>query len=113
MGLDQMAFAEKDGKKVEITYWRKHNRLQGFMEAIWRSKGGQGEFNVIELELTEAEIDLLEFAVINRELPKTHGFFFGADSYQPYQHEANDLTFIKKAKACLADGYKIIYYADY
>ena len=33
MGLDQYAFSEnKDGERTEIAYWRKHNRLQGWME---------------------------------------------------------------------------------
>ena len=51
MGLDQYAYArdpriqrdEEDeddwGGDVHIMDWRKHNRLQGYMEQLWESKG--------------------------------------------------------------------------
>ena len=46
MGLDQYAYARPvgvesdDGKNnEELTYWRKHNRLQGWMEELWEDRG--------------------------------------------------------------------------
>ena len=42
MGLDQYAYASTEIKsedREELSYWRKHNRLQGWMEALWEDKG--------------------------------------------------------------------------
>ena len=39
MGLDQYAYRIKEGQGFEIAYWRKHNRLQGWMENLWVEKG--------------------------------------------------------------------------
>ena len=41
MGLDQYAYAkESEGaeEQEELAYWRKHNRLQGYMEKLWNLK---------------------------------------------------------------------------
>lgn len=79
MGLDQYAKAikpDKNGivkKEVKIAYWRKHNRLQGWMEALWLKKGGQGEFNCVEVQITEEDLDDLENVINNMELPETGG----------------------------------------
>ena len=99
MGLDQYAYArdpriERDeededdwGGDVHIMDWRKHNRLQGYMEQIWLDQGGEyGEswgdgFNGKEVKLGNDEINALEEAINNLELPETSGFFFGSDSY--------------------------------
>ena len=41
MGLDQYANRVNEaGDRVEVAYWRKHNRLQGWMEDLYISKGG-------------------------------------------------------------------------
>jgi hypothetical protein len=131
MGLDQYAyvaarsnerseFYESEGEFVngewvvpgkakprEIAYWRKHPNLHGWMQKLWESKGGSGEFNGDELELTWEDIDDLEKAVKKRKLPTTSGFFFGNpnDDYY-YDH---DLEFIKNARAELFLGLKVFY----
>jgi hypothetical protein len=131
MGLDQYAyvaarsnerseFYESEGEFVngewvvpgkakprEIAYWRKHPNLHGWMQKLWESKGGSGEFNGDELELTWEDIDDLEKAVKKRKLPTTSGFFFGnpSDDYY-YDH---DLEFIKNARAELFLGLKVFY----
>ena len=68
MGLDQYAFARK-GEPIrnrleteyevehEIAYWRKHPNLQGWMEQLWREKGGEGEFNCVDVELTLDDLE--------------------------------------------------------
>jgi len=131
MGLDQYAyvaarsnerseFYESEGEFIngewvvpgkakprEIAYWRKHPNLHGWMQKLWEAKGGNGEFNGDELELTWEDIDALEKAVKKRKLPTTSGFFFGnpSDDYY-YDH---DLEFIKNARAELFLGLKVFY----
>ena len=69
MGLDQYAYRVKaNGEPFEIAYWRKHNRLQGWMENLWVEKGKPNiqkhpdtgelidEFNCVDMELTWEDI---------------------------------------------------------
>ena len=48
MGLDQYASirleqsADDGNGTEELAYWRKHPSLQGFMEALYFAKGGEG-----------------------------------------------------------------------
>ena len=115
MGLDQYAFSEnKDGERTEIAYWRKHNRLQGWMENKYVDEGGTEEFNCVDLELTMDDIDQLEATINNKMLPETGGFFFGDDSYKHYDNDEygykkDDEVFINKAIEELNKGNKIIY----
>ena len=122
MGLDQYAVAiDENGERQDMTYWRKHNRLQGWMENLWRSKGNEGEFNCVDVELTEVDLTNLSEAVEGNGLPETGGFFFGADSYEWYDQEyedsngmrttyrAKDIQFINDAREALKDGMKVVY----
>ncbi len=99
-------------KPREIAYWRKHPNLQGWMERLWRDKGGQlpsddPMFNGIELELTWEDLDRLEYDILNSLLPHTKGFFFGDDSDQYYKQQ--DLEFVKQARAELFSRLKVFY----
>ena len=94
-------------KPLEIAYWRKHPTLHGWFEALYRSKGGEGDFNGDELELSWEDLDLLEEAVKVHGLPHTEGFFFGNDSADYYREQ--DLKFIKEARAHLFLGLKVFY----
>lgn len=118
MGLDQYANArrgepvEKDGRleypeQVELAYWRKHPNLQGWMENLYQSKGGTEDFNCVEVELTLEDLDLLEKAVTETELPETGGFFFGSNSDDTYRDQ--DLEFIESARQYINDGYTVVY----
>ena len=132
MGLDQYAYArdpriERDeededdwGGDVHIMDWRKHNRLQGYMEQVWLEQGGEyGEswgdgFNGKEVKLGNDEINALEEVINNRDLPETSGFFFGNDSYEDYENEdwgylKSDLEFISEARKLLSEGYEVYY----
>ena len=123
MGLDQNAYQVKsdydsDTKtetttKTELHYWRKHNRLQGWMEELYRSKGGQDEFNCVDVRINEEDLDTLEQAILDKELPETGGFFFGSDSYEDYEGEYgykdSDIEFIQKAREALKGGWSIVY----
>ena len=115
MGLDQFAYrVDEDGERTELACWRKHNRLQGWMEERYVAKGGTKEFNRVDLELTEEDLDDLEIAINDRELPETGGFYFGADSYSYYDGEYGckeaDQRFIKDAKEALEGGWNIVYF---
>ena len=91
----------------EIAYWRKHPDLHGWMEQLYRKKGGtEKSFNGDTVLLTEEDIDSLKIAVLTRTLPSTSGFFFGAS-----KQEINfaDLEFIEKAKGAIKEGYTIYY----
>ena len=119
MGLDQYATVKtgrthidpETQKRVEeieeLAYWRKHPHLQGFMEALYHEKGGEGEFNCVDVELTLEDIDALEASVKGDELPETGGFFFGDDSSEYYKE--SDLEFCSNARKALADGQTVVY----
>ncbi len=94
-------------KPIEIAYWRKHPNLHGWMEQLYRKRGGEGQFNGDELELFREDIDSLERAVLDGDLPATSGFFFG-DGADDYYRE-QDLEFIKEARAQLFLGLKVFY----
>ena len=96
----------------EIAYWRKHPNLHGWMAELWMKRGGNelrdtNNFNGIELELSWDDLDDLEHAVRNRELPKTSGFFFGNDADEHYYEQ--DLEFILMTKAEAFVGLKVFY----
>ena len=111
MGLDQVAIAKKGDEEKVIADWRKHNRLQGWMESLYRSQGGTGDFNCQPVKLTLDNINSLEKTVRKAELPKTEGFFFGSDSYEfdMNYYASKDLEFIAQAKEAIADGLAVTY----
>jgi hypothetical protein len=104
MGLDQYAFARKGEESNEIMYWRKHSNLEGWMSDLYSRRGGKGEFNCIELKLTEADLQKLETEY--RSLNVASGFFWGES-----RPEDNDSTedFLALAYKALDDGYEIVY----
>lgn len=134
MGLDQYAFVQdSDGEREDIAYWRKHNRLEGWMSKLYTRKGGDAVFNCEAVELTLEDLEELEEAVRERKLPRTEGFFFGSDSYEdltpllqlaasnasdeeiakvdPYF--GDDIGFINDARAALKAGKKVTYTSNW
>ena len=134
MGLDQYAYVAVDEKQNdeywnsvsyneeereftsptverprELAYWRKHPNLQGWMERLWISKGGDPDisFNGVQLELTWEDLEALERDIRNGNLPATRGFFFGNNSDEHYKEQ--DLEFIKTARAELFLGLRVFY----
>ena len=118
MGLDQMAYcrAKQDGTwedSRELAYWRKHPNLQGWMEQLWAKRNpelcveGNNTFNGVELELSWEDLNDLEQAVINDQLPSTRGFFFGEDSDNFYKQSV--LEFVRNARAEIFLGLKVFY----
>ena len=92
---------------IELATWRKHPNLQGWMENLWHEKGGEGEFNCVDLELTLEDLDALEATLDEEQLPETSGFFFGSNADDHYAEA--DREFIVQARAAIKQGYKVIY----
>lgn len=116
MGLDQYAYVASkaggdydDSSRQEIAYWRKHPNLQGWMRKLWEAKGGSGEFNGDEVELTWEDVDMLEHDIKNGHMSHlgTTGFFFGDPSDDHYKEK--DLQFCIDAKAELFLKRKVFY----
>jgi hypothetical protein len=71
MGLDMYAFATAEQlagsvdftaeAASEIYYWRKHPNLHGWMERLYRNKGGKEDsFNCVNIQLTADDLQRLE-----------------------------------------------------
>ena len=121
MGLDMFAYAvskrdaigefemAKECEKEELHYWRKHHDLHGWMEKLYRAKGGDADsFNCIPVELTVDDLDDLQQALLDDNLPRTSGFFFG-DNPPDLETMRNDLVFVQKCRIAIKEG-KVVYY---
>ena len=92
---------------IELASWRKHPNLQGWMQELYYEKGGEGEFNCVDVELTLEDLDALEATLDEEELPETVGFFFGGNADDHYAEA--DREFIVQARAAIKKGYKVFY----
>ena len=92
---------------IQLAEWRKHPNLQGWMEELWYEKGGEGDFNCVELELTLENLDALEATLDEEELPETSGFFFGGNADD--ENAEADREFIVQARAAIKQGYTVVY----
>ena len=121
MGLDMYAFAvakqdaigefemARDCEREELHYWRKHHDLHGWMENLYRDKGGDADsFNCIPVELTLDDLDNLQQALLEDNLPRTSGFFFG-DNPPDLETMREDLMFVQKCRIAIKEG-KVVYY---
>ena len=116
MGLDMYALTTRErpnaahGFKVEqaeqIHCWRKHPNLHGWMENLYFEKGGQETFNCLPLVLLLEDLDRLEADITAGNLPDTSGFFFGVSDGSESE---DDLAFIAKARAAIAEGKTVFY----
>ena len=119
MGLDQYATARRGEARtddegytyyedsMELAYWRKHPNLQGWMEDLYHEKGGEQEFNCVDLELTLEDLNALEESLDDESLPETAGFFFGGNADDHYAEA--DREFIVQARAAIKQGYTVVY----
>jgi hypothetical protein len=115
MGLDMYAYDankeqdhDTESSSRELAYWRKHPNLHGWMEELYRAKGGDVEmFNGVELELTWEDLEVLERDILLGNLPNTVGFFFGDNSDEYYREQ--DLRFIREARAEIFTGLRVFY----
>jgi hypothetical protein len=125
MGLDMYAYSVKQENALgdfdilkddegfsqaeEFYYWRKHHDLHGWMERLYRSRGGPKEsFNCAKLRLNTVDLDALQHDLLNGTLPETTGFFFG-DNPPDDESLQYDLKFIQAARDVIAAG-GVVYY---
>jgi hypothetical protein len=124
MGLDMYAFSVRKedalgdfecktdndgGEHKEIAYWRKFNALHGWMEKLYREKGGDKEsFNCVPVRLTEDDLIRLDLDLIDGNLEPTAGFFFGEQEIEDYQLEAAH-EFLAKARDEIDAGREVYY----
>jgi hypothetical protein len=106
---DVVFCAEAKEKKEEIFYWRKHHDLHGWMENLYRDKGGAAEsFNCVNLRITEEDLDALKADITKKNLPNTTGFFFG-DNPPDDETQIEDLGFIVLARETIKKGMAVFY----
>jgi hypothetical protein len=123
MGLDMYAFAVPadsvgdkvtdvewlDDDRIELFYWRKFNALHGWMENLYRLKGGaKASFNCTTVRLDAKDLDRLEMDTGNNKLVPINGFFFGVTEIYPEDLESV-ADFVAKARQALADGNAVYY----
>ena len=106
--IDQFTIAP-DSDNEELQYWRKHRDLHGWMEQLYRAKGGTKEsFNCVPVQLTVEDLDQLQSDLLSEKLPQTQGFFFGTNP-PDLESLKEDLMFIQKCRIALKEG-KTVYY---
>lgn len=120
MGLDMFAMKTKhkpqtevdfevpEDESVEFYYWRKHPNLQGWMEELYNTKGGQELFNCVNVQITNEDLDSLERDLNSARLPSTSGPFFG-QSHGSLEEIEYDEAFIKEAREAIEQGYTVYY----
>ena len=111
--IDELTIrSQKDGREEELEelhYWRKHHDLHGWMQKLYRNKGGTAEsFNCVPVRLNACDLDALQFDLLNNQLPQTEGFFFG-DNPPDLESLSEDLKFIQKARDAITDGDYVYY----
>lgn len=124
MGLDMYAFSvpkewadtqqvdyqpDADREKTELFYWRKFNALHGWMEDLYRLKGGtRGDFNCTTVRLDLKDLDRLEMDTGSNKLVPRNGFFFGSQDIYPEDLESV-AEFVAKAREAITDGKAVFY----
>lgn len=119
MGLDMYALATEEALPTPVDFadlpsemihcWRKHPNLHGWMEQLYRKKGGSDEsFNDVNVELTADDLHQLEIDIRAASLPRTEGYYFGVSDGSELE---DDLAFVAKARAVLAAN-RAVYYTS-
>ena len=103
---------EEEQEQAELThfaYWRKFNHLHGWMEELYREKGGSQEvFNCCTVRLELEDLARLEADLNGDKLKYTPGFFFGDDEIYPEDIEEIK-AFIEKSRAAISAGLAVFY----
>lgn len=92
----------------ELAYWRKFNQLHGWMEDLYRQKGGEEEFNCVTVRLDTENLNDLETWLLQGDKTPRPGFFFGSGEIYP-EHLASTQTFIQDARSAIAEGHVVLY----
>ncbi len=118
MGLDQYGLINPQPAEVRFTndrdefHWRKHGRLQAFMEQLWKERGNKGDFNCdAELELSHSDLLRLKQAIHNGY----HDYPAKDSRRSQWQERAckeylrQDLAFVERALDSVSRGEKVVY----
>ncbi len=107
---------DEDNPYVTVYDWRKHARLQEFMEKLWERKNTQAghcpEFNCRKMDLQREDILELQKLVENDDLPFCGGGFFWGHQFQEEsmsEYKEQDLKFCEDALKWLAEGKEVWY----
>ena len=106
----QVGFSFPDGSDVvNLDYWRKFNHLHGWMERLYREKGGDAEsFNCVPVRLMPEDITRLENDWKEGKLTSVDGFFFGSSGWYP-EYDESLAEFIAKARKQFEAGRGVLY----
>lgn len=102
--------ARVEAGTITITTWRKHADLNAYMEALYYERNGDAEvFNCVPLELTADDLTELAAHIDEHKgyAQKGEGFFWGETTDEDVEQ---DMDFIKRAQALIAEGYRVFYY---
>ena len=97
----------------DIGYWRKHPDLHGYLEDLYIERGGTGEFNCVELPLSEEDCeDIIELAkqrlkADKNDVKHTQGFFFGETQLEQWEET---ISIFEKALNTVNFDIEEIYY---
>jgi hypothetical protein len=122
MGLDMYAYRVKQEYVVndfefnsdqnpteDLAYWRKFNALHGWMENLYKDRGGPKEsFNCAPIRLHLEDLDRLQRDIGENKLVPTEGFFFGAQTIYP-EDIASTMKFIFEAREAIKQGDAVYY----
>jgi hypothetical protein len=118
MGLDQYAWSRERGESNEghepQFVWRKHSKLQEFMEQKFVEKTGLSavDLNCGELTLDIIDIEELSLAIERKAMPVSPGGFFYGHQFQDEaedEYRDQDIMFCEWARREIAEGNEIIY----
>ena len=96
---------------TNFAYWRKFNNLHGWMERLYREKGGaSADFNCDTVRLEPEDLDRLERdAKAGDNLEPQAGFFFGSMEMLTVEDQEEILEFVARARTAQAEGMAIFY----
>lgn len=100
----------REGVDTDFGYWRKFNHLHGWMEQLYRKKGGARQsFNCTTVRLMPEDLDVLESLAKAKALTPTEGFFFGGYELFNEDDQESVLEFVRKARAAIGEGKAVVY----
>ena len=90
-----------------LAKWRKHPDLHGWMERLYRQRGGKGHFNCRAMRLHIDDIDALDRDLNAGSMPPpSPGYYMGKSDAQDLQQTRD---FIANARTVINGGHAVFY----
>ena len=100
---------QEQAQLTHFAYWRKFNHLHGWMEDLYREKGGiKQSFNCCTVRLELEDLARLEADLEGGNLEHTPGFFFGGEEID-LQDIEEIKAFIEKSRTAISEGLTVFY----